>query len=245
MYTEDPSARYDSEFGFLRGWRGGYRAVWYLAWCALGRYGKRGHAWSSEIIWTTFIVHNNLAGMLQIVRKLSKIMTPIQYVLIILNILWLQYASERILNYPVQLITIWYDYDYNTIRWLYLINIIIHKAPFWCALRLKLWTGSRSGELHPFSLSLPHFWSQIRNNKFSRLFWCRLQGKWTGLRHSCTLTLDRHSFGLYGFHQDYCTFSVMCCNRDQGLFELQLFSLHGNALKWWKLYAYLTHCYLL
>ena len=55
-----------------------------------------------------------------------------------------------------------------------------------------------------------------------------LQGKWTGLRHSCTSTLNRHSFHLYVCHQDYCTFSFMRWNRDQGLFELYLF------MSWWQ-----------
>ena len=153
--------------------------------------------------------------------RLSKIMTPIQYVLIILK--YYDYNTPlsvfRIIR--VQLITIWYDYDYNTIRWLYLIILLSSKAStLMCTLAFKLWTGSRSGELHPFSLSLPSISGpKLEIIKFSRLFWPHLQKKWTGL----TLTLNRHSFGLYGFHQDYCTFSVMCCNRDQGLFELQLF----------------------
>jgi hypothetical protein len=119
--------------------------------------------------------------------------------------------------------------DYFDILWLQyntvvVFNHIIIQQSFRFDVPFKLWTGSRSGELHPFSLSLPSISGpKLEIIKFSRLFWRRLQGKWTGLRHSCTLTLNRHSFGLYGFHQDYCTFSVMCCNRDQGLFELQLF----------------------
>ena len=169
-------------------------------------------------------------------------MTPIQYVLIILkyydynmplNIFWIIW---------VQLITIWYDYDYNTIQWLYLIILLSSKAStLMCTLAFKLW---RPGELHPFSLSLPSisgpkleiikilrsFWPHWGYMQDSLAYWTSpwiLQGKWTGLRHSCTLTLNRNSFGLYGCHQDYCTFSFMCCNRDQGLFELQLF------MSWW------------
>jgi len=158
--------------------------------------------------------------------RLSKIMTPIQYVLIILKYYDYNMPLSVFRIIWVQLITIWYDYDYNTIQWLYLIILLSSKAStLMCTSAFKLW---RPGEFHPFSISLPSISGpKLEIIKFLRLFWPHLQRKWTGLRHSCTLTLNRNSFGLYGCHQGYCTFSFMCCNRDQGLFELQLF------MSWW------------
>ena len=44
------------------------------------------------------------------------------------KILWLQYAAECILNHLSRVDYIWYDYDYNTIQWSYLIILLFSKA---------------------------------------------------------------------------------------------------------------------